>query len=132
MTTLMYGSFSLNVVALHTELHCDIQGSSDYEIGINSDPSWDTMRNVSLWASAANGSFDFAPYLLNAKGPSLNSNSVPEGMVASAISALMALQSSSTTTTTTSSTSPTSTSTSTTSPLTPLAARATPNAHLFK
>ena len=42
-----------------------MQFDFDYEIGVNVDPSWDTLKTAALTAASATAAFDYSPYLLD-------------------------------------------------------------------
>ena len=42
-----------------------MQFDDDYEIGVNVDPSWDTLKTAALAASSATAAFDYSAYLLD-------------------------------------------------------------------
>ncbi|KAH9948649.1 glycoside hydrolase [Amylocystis lapponica] len=44
--------------------NADPHGATDFEIGVNSDPSWETLKNAALHAANSTAAFDFSPYLL--------------------------------------------------------------------
>ncbi|KAI5114684.1 hypothetical protein M0805_008251, partial [Coniferiporia weirii] len=44
--------------------NADPHYGSDYEIGVNTDPSWETLKEAAQAAIAAKGAFDYSPYLL--------------------------------------------------------------------
>ncbi|KAH9946937.1 glycoside hydrolase [Amylocystis lapponica] len=44
--------------------NADPHGGVDYEVGLNSDPSWDTLKSAALAAANATAAFDFSAYLL--------------------------------------------------------------------
>ena len=41
-----------------------MQWGGDYEIAVNTDPSWNTLRAAALAALRAPAAFDFTPWLL--------------------------------------------------------------------
>lgn len=54
----------------------DTKYNNDFEIGVNVDPSWGTLKEAALAASEAPGAFDYTPYLLNSSTSSASSKSV--------------------------------------------------------